>query len=230
MSNVTTQIAEHVWTIITYEEAWKSYINSYVLAKNDKFVLIDSHLRKHRPYLQEALQQIGVTPEKIEHVYVTHRHADHIGNVDLFPSRNNWIHLEDYYELDDFSQTLFGHTFTGSGGDVPFLQFKQIPFHTEGSVAFFDSKDKVCFVGDHLCFFATTLANAVGHETERREEYLHFLKKWKTQEPERVASFVQGLESILNWPIELLATGHGSILRGDIHDFLKQVIKTVSTP
>lgn len=106
MTNVTEQIAESTWAILTYEEAWKSYINSYVIAKDDAFVLVDSHLRKHRPYFQQALVEIGVKPEQIAYVYFTHRHADHIGNADLFPSRHNWIHLEDYYELDDFSQTF----------------------------------------------------------------------------------------------------------------------------
>lgn len=230
MSNTTKQISGNVWAILTYEEAWKSYINSYVIAKNDTFLLIDSHLRKHRPYFQQALQQIGIKDDSQVIAYFTHRHADHIGNAELFPSRFNWIHLDDFYELDDFSQTLFGHTFTGSGGDLSLLQFRQIPFHTEGSVAFFDSESKVCFIGDHLCFFSAPLGCVSGREQERREEYLKFIAKWKDQEPARVEGYVQGLQSVLNWPIELLATGHGPILQGEIHAFLKEIIKVVTTP
>lgn len=115
MTNVVAPIADSTWAIITYEEAWKSYINSYVIKQGDAFVLIDSQLRKHRAFFQKSLEDIGASAEKIEYVYFTHRHPDHIGNADLFPSRINWIHLDDYYELDDFSQTMFGHTFTGSG-------------------------------------------------------------------------------------------------------------------
>jgi glyoxylase-like metal-dependent hydrolase (beta-lactamase superfamily II) len=226
--NVTTQIADSTWAIITYEEAWKSCINSYVIAKDDRFLLIDSHLRKHRPYFQQALLEIGVTPERIEHVCFTHRHADHIGNADLFPSRNNWIHLDDFYELDDFSQTLFGHTFIGSGGDVSLLQYRQLPFHTEGSVAFFDPRTKVCFTGDHLCFFAQPLGQVVGYEAERRKAYVNFVRKWKEQEPpEKVEAFAAGLESLLDWPIELLATGHGPVLKRDIPAFVEKVIESV---
>lgn len=227
MTNVTRQIADCTWAILTYEDAWKSHINSYVIAKKDVFVLIDSHLRKHRPYFQQALQQIGARDERIEHVFFTHRHADHIGNADLFPSRNNWIHLDDFYELDDFSQTLFGHTFTGSGGDVPHLQFRQLPLHTEGSVAFYDPETKVCFAGDHLCFFAAPLGNVVGYEPERRDAYLEFVRKWKEQEPEKAEAFAEGVETLLDWPIELLATGHGPILKGDITAFLQQTVHMV---
>ncbi|MFY0543499.1 MBL fold metallo-hydrolase [Brevibacillus sp. H7] len=229
MTNMTTRIADSIWAILTYEEAWKSYINSYVIAKNNTFLLIDSHLRKHRPYFQQALRQIGAVEERIEQVYFTHRHADHIGNADLFPARNCWIHLDDYYELDDFSQNLFGHTFTGSGGDVPHLRFRQLPFHTEGSVAFFDPETRVCFVGDHVCFFAAPLGEVVGYGAEQRQAYLQFVQKWKQQEPEKAKAFAEGLEVLLEWPIELLATGHGPILQGDISTFLKQTIEMVRT-
>lgn len=227
MTSVTRQIADGTWAILLYEEAWQSHINSYVIAKQDVFLLIDSHLRKHRPYFQEALRQIGVPDGRIEHVYFTHRHADHIGNADLFSSRNNWIHLDDYYELDDFSQTLFGHTFTGSGGDVPFLKFRHLPFHTEGSVAFFDPQTRVCFAGDHLCFFAEPLGGVVGSEPELRAKFLADLRDWKQREPEKVETFAEGVELLLGWPIELLATGHGPILQGDIHAFLQQMLHII---
>ncbi len=228
LTQVTYQIAPNVWAIITYEEPWKTHINSYVIAKGEAFLLIDTQLKKHRDTLLEALKSLGVTHEKIEQVYCTHRHADHIGNVELFPSRNNWIHLEDYFELDDFSQTLFGHTFTGASGDVPMLSYRQLPGHTPGSVAFFDSESKVCFVGDHLCFFGAPLGSAVGFEAERRAEYLAYVGRWKEQEPDDVKAFAEGIEALLDWPIEILATGHGPILTGEVRPFLRQVLQAAS--
>lgn len=45
MTNVVAPIADSTWAIITYEEAWKSYINSYVIKQGDAFVLIDSQLQ-----------------------------------------------------------------------------------------------------------------------------------------------------------------------------------------
>ncbi|CAJ1003145.1 MULTISPECIES: MBL fold metallo-hydrolase [Brevibacillus] len=230
MTNVTALIADSTWAILTYEEAWKSYINSYVIAKNNAFVLIDSHLRKHRSYFQQALAEIGVKPEQIGYVYFTHRHADHIGNADLFPSRHNWIHLDDYYELDDFSQTLFGHTFTGTGGDLPLLQFRQLPFHTAGSVAFFDPETKVCFIGDHLSFFAKPMQRVVDYGADLRESWRQFLLRWKEQEPEKAAGMAEGLEMLLSWPIEQLATGHGTVLSGDIAPFLQELIALARQP
>ncbi|GAA4710509.1 MBL fold metallo-hydrolase [Brevibacillus fulvus] len=228
MSNLTKQLASNVWAIIIYEPAWKSFINSYVIAKKDTFVLIDSHLRKHRPYFQQALQQIGVKENSEVTAFFTHRHADHIGNAELFSSRNNWIHLDDYYELDDFSQTLFGHTFMGNSGDLQTLQFKQLPFHTEGSVAFYDKESKICFIGDHLCFFSAPIGNVVGFEAEHRQSYLEFIGRWKEREPERIEAFVQGLRAVMEWPMEMLATGHGPVLQGEIKPFLQSIITTLT--
>ena len=227
MTNVTAPIADSTWAIITYEESWRTYINSYVIKQKDAYVLIDSHLRKHRSYFQQALLEIGVMSGQIEYVYYTHRGADRIGNADLFPSRINWIHLDDYYELDDYSQTLFGHTFIGSGGDLPSLKFRELSFFTEGSVAFFDPRTKVCFTGDHLRFTKMPIGSIVGREEECRIAYRKRIEQWAGKEPQRAAEYADGLELLLEWPIEYLATGHGPILAGEIAPFLRELIAVI---
>jgi len=229
LTHTTFQITTNVWAILTYEDAWNSYINNYVIAKGNHFVLIDTNLRKHRSYVQQALQEIGAVNDAIECVYCTHRHPDHIGNVEIFPSRNNWIHLDDFFELDDFSQTLFGHTFTGSKGKVPHLFFHQLPSHTAGSVAFFDPESKVCFTGDHLSFYGEPLGAGIGYEAERRSAFLKFVKKWKIKHPDKVKGFAEGIRLLSLWPSEYLATGHGTVLKGEIQEFLRQVLQVVTT-
>lgn len=225
--NRTVQIVPDVWSIITYEESWKSYINSYCLKKQETFLLIDTNMRKHRTYFQEALLGLGATELTIDQVYCTHRHPDHIGNVEIFPSRNNWIHLDDYYDLDDFSQTLFGHTFTGAKGEVSGLRYQLLPSHTSGSVAFFDANTRVAFVGDHLCFFGDPIGHVVGYEAERRQSFLQFIRKWKEQESEKALLFAEGIEALLQWPIDVLATGHGPILTGEIPPFFEEIVHVI---
>lgn len=229
LMNRTVQIAHDVWSIITYEESWKSYINNYCLKKQDSYLLIDTNLRKHRAYFQESLHHLGATTETIDQVFCTHRHPDHIGNVEIFPSRNNWIHLDDYYDLDDFSQTLFGHTITGFKGEVSSLQYQLLPSHTSGSLAFFDPVTCVAFAGDHLSFFGDPIGQVIGYEEERRESFLRYVVKWKEQEWAKVKQFAEGIEALLSWPIEVLATGHGPILRGDIPQFLKTILQAIRT-
>jgi len=227
MTNVTAPITDSTWAIITYEESWETYINSYVIKQENTYVLIDSHLRKHRAYFQQALSEIGVGWEQIECVYYTHRGADRIGNAELFPSRLNWIHLDDYYELDDFSQTLFGHTFTGSGGEFSALKFRELSFFTEGSVAFFDPKTKICFAGGHLRFTRTPIGSIVGREEECRIAFREQIEQWAGKEPQRAEEYADGLEQLLKWPMEYLAPGNGPILAGEIAPFLRELIDVI---
>lgn len=225
----TVQIASNVWSVSTYEETRESYINNFVIQIKDQFILIDTNLRKHRTYFQQALQELGAVSEKIEQVYCTHRHPDHIGNIEIFPSRNNWIHLEEYYELDDFTQTLFGHTFTGVSGDVPYLEYRLLPSHTSGSVAFYEPVNKICFVGDHL-FDGGPLGQTIHDHPEDRMAYLANLEKWiKQQKKHQVESFMEGIEALQRWPIEMLVSGHGPVIRGDISIFLQQVRSLLKT-
>jgi glyoxylase-like metal-dependent hydrolase (beta-lactamase superfamily II) len=52
--------------------------------------------KRKREFLRspgEGLRALGIDPEKIEHVIVTHMHYDHVGNLDLFP--NAAFHIQD---------------------------------------------------------------------------------------------------------------------------------------
>lgn len=51
---------------------------------------------RQRPLLVhpvEALRRIGIVPEAVEHIVLTHLHYDHAGNLDAFP--NATIHVQD---------------------------------------------------------------------------------------------------------------------------------------
>lgn len=61
--------------------AWS---NAYLLLEGDQAALIDTGLRKDRPALLAALQEIGVTEAQVRAVYLTHAHCDHAGNVAYF--------------------------------------------------------------------------------------------------------------------------------------------------
>ncbi|WPS89314.1 MBL fold metallo-hydrolase [Brevibacillus halotolerans] len=230
MTNVTCQIAPGVWTIITYEDSWKSYINNYVVERNGRFYLIDTNLKKHRSYFQQALEDIGATSDKVEDVLCTHRLPDHIGNVELFATSQNWIHLHDFFELDDFSQTLFGHSFTGEKGQIGLFSFVILPTYTEGSVAFFDSETNICFIGDHLHFFGMDIEQVIGYQEKCRKELIFYFVAWLQRCPDidQVMGFLEATKSLLQWPIEILATGHGPILQGNIPQFLQEIVEILS--
>lgn len=69
---------------------------SFWLLRNEaRTVLVDCGFNKERAAAKnrfqhtdpvELLVRMGVTPDQVEHVIITHMHYDHVGNVELFPN------------------------------------------------------------------------------------------------------------------------------------------------
>ena len=76
-----------VWAVVGAE---KTYIV-------DMGFTVEQARKRKREYLRspgEGLKTLGIDPEKIEDVIVTHMHYDHAGNLDLFP--NATFHIQDH--------------------------------------------------------------------------------------------------------------------------------------
>ena len=74
----------------------------WVLRSDDKIIVVDTGFtpeggaKRGRQLIRpvgEALRQLGVTPDAVSDVVITHLHYDHAGNLDLFP--NAVFHLQD---------------------------------------------------------------------------------------------------------------------------------------
>ncbi len=61
--------------------AWS---NAYLLTQDGDAALIDTGLHKDHEPLLAAMQEVGVAPERVQAVYLTHAHCDHAGNAGFF--------------------------------------------------------------------------------------------------------------------------------------------------
>lgn len=59
--------------------------NCYVLERNHKYILIDTSKRIDRNMMEHQLKKIGV--KKLEAIYITHVHTDHVGNAAYFQKK-----------------------------------------------------------------------------------------------------------------------------------------------
>jgi len=90
-----------------------------------------------------ALQALGITPEQVTDVIVTHMHWDHVDGVDLFPKAKVWIQGAEYdYYTREARQP---------GGDrkapVPDYVRALVKLHGEGRVNLVDGDDKEIIPG-----------------------------------------------------------------------------------
>ena len=138
----------------------------WLIVGNGRRFLVDMGFRKEvaakrkRDFLRcpgDAMRQLGVEPDSVEDVIITHLHYDHAGNFELFPEAR--MHLQDRemqfatgrhmlnpamghaYELDDvlhMVRRVFGRKAMFHDGDVeiaPGIWLHLIGGHTHGQQA-----------------------------------------------------------------------------------------------
>jgi glyoxylase-like metal-dependent hydrolase (beta-lactamase superfamily II) len=92
-------------------EAGTININAYLIQGREKTILIDSGTGGRNSvggHLQQSLAEIGISPEEIDIILLTHAHPDHVGGLldaeerAVFPHAELYLHpLEARYWQDD---------------------------------------------------------------------------------------------------------------------------------
>lgn len=121
------------------------YSRAFLIVGEDRALLVDAGFR-----ICEFMEVVrGITRLPVELV-LTHGHADHIGNVCCFDEL--WLHpkdLELFRSLAEYKGSIRslrdGQAFELGGRSVSVLE---VPGHTPGSAAFYDSKSRSLFSGD----------------------------------------------------------------------------------
>lgn len=152
------QLADKIWQL--YFSKFGS--NVYLLKIEEKEpILVDTSSRENRTELVNDLEKIGLQPEDIKKILLTHLHTDHIGNLSIFSKAKIYASK---VEIDTFTKSPLQVTLDNEALNeikkvklLPLSQLKLdyllcIPTagHTAGSVCFYLPKEKVLFSGDTL--------------------------------------------------------------------------------
>ena len=173
----------------------------YLVKGTDKNVLIDTGIATDFPVLKKHLRQIGVSPQDIDLVILTHEHVDHAGAA-IFFSKNaiiaahrsaaNKIELQDeFVTLQKFRAfQMLGESVTrelrvdlwledGNYIDLGNYQLRVIhtPGHTSGCTCIYEPSQKLLFSGDTV--FAGGILSEIG-PSGNISDYMNSIQRLKT--------------------------------------------------
>jgi glyoxylase-like metal-dependent hydrolase (beta-lactamase superfamily II) len=171
--------------------------------------LVDAGLPESGPAVHDGLRALGVSPDEVALVLLTHEHADHAAGAGAFPNAlvaahplaaaklrhgdgratHARAHREPELELSDRSVVHVGRIA---------LRVLHTPGHTSGSVCLYEESQGLLFTGD-TAFARGTLTDVFASGSR--------------------GDHVASLQRLLSLPVRVLLPGHGHVSedpRGDL--------------
>ncbi|CAM3760469.1 MBL fold metallo-hydrolase [Mesobacillus thioparans] len=105
------QISQNVYLIDDHDLKMEERTGTYVLAE-DEITLIETSASPSIPYILEGLNSLGISPEDISYIILTHIHLDHAGGAGLMlthcPNAMVIVHPKGARHLADPSRLIQG--------------------------------------------------------------------------------------------------------------------------
>lgn len=136
------------------------FVNMYLIGDNDKYVAIDAG--KDLAVVQKELVKLGVDPDQVEAVLLTHTDMDHVAALPLFRRATIYLAKEEVDMLTGKQQKVPFYSNSMPRNDYTLLENGQVlrigglkvaciltPGHTSGSLCY-QVNDTYLFTGDIL--------------------------------------------------------------------------------
>lgn len=140
----------------------------YLIKGSKKNILIDTGVTRHFPLLKDRLSELGLRPEDINFIILTHEHFDHTGATAFFHETAvvaahrlaaNKLDLQDEFVTFNKSRNQPDKAFwvdiwleDGSIIDLGNYALRVIhtPGHTSGCICLYESREGLLFTGDTI--------------------------------------------------------------------------------
>src|SRR5918911_5189932 len=67
-------------------------LSTVTLVRGQRITVVDAAIYGRRTFIAERLRALGVQPEQVDALVLTHLHWDHMQNFDLFPNATIYVH------------------------------------------------------------------------------------------------------------------------------------------
>ncbi|MGF3104411.1 MBL fold metallo-hydrolase [Rossellomorea sp. DUT-2] len=220
MDYLLERVKDHIYVVAVWDPEWNTYTNAYLIQEEAGMTVVDSCKEKHVVFLQHALNKIGKTSDDVKLMLVTHGHEDHVGGAPLFTKARKVIHADETLPVaSSISGKLLDR---GTIGDY---EYTRVGYHSPGSVIFFHRPTRTLFTGDFLCFFGDPLSDGglVSKGDDLRQAWIEYLQGGGVAKLD-LPVFLNGLRIMQEYDPDVMCTGHGGVLVGDLDVFLEELI------
>lgn len=182
----------------------------WLLDDGERRVLVDAGQPAYIPLIHEGLAQLGLSPDDVTDVLLTHMHWDHVANFTMFPNATTWVGEDELaWAAEQPAGTKFipdlhvqellrrkeGVERISAGQEIlPGVHTIASPGHTPHHLAFFaeHTADRMIFAGDSV----------------KNVHELATLRADSSMDEEQSVATIKRLRSLLSDTAGVLVPGH----------------------
>ena len=152
----------------------EAHSTSTLIRAGDVNIVVDTSSKEMLPAIKTSFRQIGILPEDVNIVVLTHMHNDHCANSDIFRKAEFYVRTEEcpcgYVPVSEDTEI------------APGVRLMHTPGHTEGSMSVLvDADRKYAVAGDAIPLednFIKMVPPGISYDKDRAVKSIKYISEY----------------------------------------------------